>query len=159
MKEKTAIVQIPKIICEECKKREATRLCDYEIGHNIDLVGPGKAKRVTCDKKLCVKCATKINNKDYCKKHIEAIIQELGGVLSKRKQSQERYKNSRKSFTNGSVDNEEYYKQIEIGDITFNAIKNIVSDYKRVLKENELLKQQNISYKNNIHNLKEVRNK
>ena len=35
------------------------------------------------------------------------------------------------------VDNEEYYKQIEIGDITFNAIKNIVSDYKRVLKENE----------------------
>lgn len=85
MKEKTAIVQIPKIICEECKKREATRLCDYEIGHNIDLVGPGKAKRVTCDKKLCVKCATKINNKDYCKKHIEAIRQELGGVLSERK--------------------------------------------------------------------------
>lgn len=79
------IVQIPKIICEECKKREATRLCDYEIGHNIDLVGPGKAKRVTCDKKLCVKCATKINNKDYCKKHIEAIRQELGGVLSERK--------------------------------------------------------------------------
>ena len=34
-----------------------------------------------------------------------------------------------------------------------------LSDYKRVLKENELLRQQNISYKNNIHNLKEVRNK
>lgn len=32
-------------------------------------------------------------------------------------------------------------------------------DYKRVLKENELLRQQNISYKNNIHELKEVRNK
>ena len=38
-------------------------------------------------------------------------------------------------------------------------------DYKRVLemnevllKENELLRQQNISYKNNIHELKEVRN-
>ena len=30
---------------------------------------------------------------------------------------------------------------------------------KRVLKENELLRQQNISYKNNIHELKEVRNK
>ena len=39
------------------------------------------------------------------------------------------------------------------------AIENILSDYKRVLKENELLRQQNISYKNNIHNLKEVRNK
>lgn len=35
----------------------------------------------------------------------------------------------------------------------------ILSDYKRVLKENELLRQQNISYKNNIHNLKKVRNK
>lgn len=32
-------------------------------------------------------------------------------------------------------------------------------DYKRVLKENELLRQQNISYKNNIYELKEVRNK
>ena len=39
------------------------------------------------------------------------------------------------------------------------AIENILSDYKRVLKENELLRQQNISYKNNIHELKEVRNK
>ena len=39
------------------------------------------------------------------------------------------------------------------------AIEHILSDYKRVLKENELLRQQNISYKNNIHKLKEVRNK
>lgn len=35
----------------------------------------------------------------------------------------------------------------------------ILSDYKRVLKEKELLRQQNISYKNNIHELKKVRNK
>ena len=61
-------------------------------------------------------------------------------------------------------------------------LEHILSDYKRVLKENEellelkvcasahnrilklekeneLLRQQNISYKNNIHELKEVRNK
>lgn len=38
-------------------------------------------------------------------------------------------------------------------------LKIVLSDYKRVLKENELLRQQNISYKNNIHELKEVRNK
>nr|DAN92097.1 MAG TPA: hypothetical protein [Caudoviricetes sp.] len=38
-------------------------------------------------------------------------------------------------------------------------LEHILSDYKRVLKENELLRQQNISYKNNIHDLKEVRNK
>ena len=35
----------------------------------------------------------------------------------------------------------------------------ILSDYKRVLKENELLRQQNISYKNNIRELKKVGNK
>lgn len=39
-----------------------------------------------------------------------------------------------------------------------NALNHILSDYKRVLKENELLRQQNISYKNNIHELKEDRN-
>lgn len=40
-----------------------------------------------------------------------------------------------------------------------NKIENVLSDYKRALKENELLRQQNISYKNNIYELKEVRNK
>lgn len=40
-----------------------------------------------------------------------------------------------------------------------NKIEHILSDYKTVLKENELLRQQNISYKNNIHELKEVMNK
>ena len=39
------------------------------------------------------------------------------------------------------------------------AIDHILSDYKRVLKENELLRQQNISHKNNIRELKKVRNK
>ena len=39
------------------------------------------------------------------------------------------------------------------------ALEHILSDYKRVLKENELLRQQNISYKDNIHELKKVRNK
>lgn len=36
-------------------------------------------------------------------------------------------------------------------------LENILSDYQIVLKENELLRQQNISYKNNIHELKKVR--
>ncbi len=40
-----------------------------------------------------------------------------------------------------------------------NKIEHILSDYKRVLKENELLRQQNISYKNNINELRKVRNK
>lgn len=44
-------------------------------------------------------------------------------------------------------------------DIVKNSLRYILSDYKRVLKENELLRQQNISYKNNIHELKKARNK
>lgn len=47
----------------------------------------------------------------------------------------------------------EKYKDLQL------SAEHILSDYKRVLKENELLRQQNISYKNNIHELKEVRNK
>ena len=39
------------------------------------------------------------------------------------------------------------------------SLEHILSDYKSVLKENELLRQQNISYKNNIYELKEVMNK
>lgn len=46
-----------------------------------------------------------------------------------------------------------------VEDLLQEAYKVILSDYKRVLKENELLRQQNISYKNNIHELKGVRNK
>lgn len=38
------------------------------------------------------------------------------------------------------------------------SMQHILSDYKRVLKENELLRQQNISHKNNIRELKKVRN-
>nr|DAP17061.1 MAG TPA: hypothetical protein [Caudoviricetes sp.] len=50
-----------------------------------------------------------------------------------------------------------YYNK-EIVELT-RILEHILSDYKRVLKENELLRQQNISYKNNIHELKEARNK
>ena len=47
----------------------------------------------------------------------------------------------------------EKYKDLQL------STEHILSDYKRVLKENELLRQQNISYKNNINELKKVRNK
>lgn len=80
MKTADKIVQFPKILCKECKQKKATRLCDYDIGYNIDLEGPGRTRRVTCDKELCVECATKINNKDYCKEHIKELKKELGWI-------------------------------------------------------------------------------
>lgn len=46
-----------------------------------------------------------------------------------------------------------------VEDLLQEAYKVILSAYKRLLKENELLRQQNISYKNNIYELKEARNK
>ncbi len=64
-------------LCDECKKREATRLCDYDIGYNIDVSGKGKVKRVTCDRKLCDECTHKLNNKDYCHEHWESLKQEI----------------------------------------------------------------------------------
>ena len=78
-----------------------------------------------------------------------------------------------KDFTEGNFkrDKLENYKgSYKMGYFYYNdirqALEHILSDYKRVLeinevllKENELLRQQNISYKNNIHELKEVRNK
>lgn len=41
--------------------------------------------------------------------------------------------------------------------VPIHMLESFLSDYKRVLKENELLRQQNISYKNNIHELKRAR--
>ena len=50
-------------------------------------------------------------------------------------------------------------EKINRADELINIQETILSDYKRVLKENELLRQQNISHKNNIRELKKVRNK
>ena len=49
--------------------------------------------------------------------------------------------------------------KIKDEDAFMSAVATIFRDYKRVLKENELLRQQNISHKNNIRELKKVRNK
>ncbi len=48
-------------------------------------------------------------------------------------------------------------EKINRADELINIQETILSDYKRVLKENELLRQQNISHKNNIRELKKVR--
>ena len=79
-------------------------------------------------------------------------------------------KENREATDTNVGDIEEAIERLEYIDRTYSCnnyysiwdlkcIEIILSDYKRVLKENELLRQQNISYKNNIHELKEVRNK
>lgn len=52
-----------KFNCQECLKREHTKLCDYR---------PAGSQK-TCDKKLCDKCAVKVGKDiDYCPGHLKS---------------------------------------------------------------------------------------
>ena len=79
---------------------------------------------------------------------IEETIKQLKLILKVRKEQKEIIECARGSCINCDPDIRALIESIDI-----------LSDYKRVLKENGLLRQQNISYKNNIHELKEVKNK
>lgn len=79
---------------------------------------------------------------------IEETIKQLKLMLKVRKEQKEIIECAGGSCINCDPDIKALSESIDI-----------LSDYKRVLKENELLRQQNISYKNNIHELKKVRNK
>lgn len=50
---------------------------------------------------------------------------------------------------------DELYNELDVTEI-LKSIQHILSDYK---KENELLRQQNISYKDDIHKLKKINDK
>ena len=67
-------------ICEECGKRKAKYLCDYVIGKSFDLYGKGRIQQSTCDKYLCENCTNRINERDYCSKHIFNLKVELGAI-------------------------------------------------------------------------------
>ena len=79
---------------------------------------------------------------------IEETIKQLKLMLKVRKEQKEIIECAGGSCINCNPDIKALSESIDI-----------LSDYKRVLKENELLRQQNISYKNNINELKKVRNK
>lgn len=79
---------------------------------------------------------------------IEETIKQLKLMLKVRKEQKEIIECAGGSCMNCNPDIKALSESIDI-----------LSDYKRVLKENELLRQQNISYKNNINELKKVRNK
>lgn len=78
------IIKLPETVCQQCRVREATLLCDFIVGKAIDLKGAGRVSQVTCDKMLCEKCARKVNTKDYCKRHFEELKREINNVKNKR---------------------------------------------------------------------------
>ena len=50
--------------CKFCYgSQPATLLCDFEIGETIG------GDPITCDAKVCVHCAHRVGEKDFCPKH------------------------------------------------------------------------------------------
>lgn len=57
-------------LCEVCKEREYTQLCDFGVGSGIVTSVDFQELTDTCDKKMCKDCATKIwHNADLCPEH------------------------------------------------------------------------------------------
>ena len=78
------VVKFPDPLCEHCRKREATKLCDFPlsriewVGHppkiNGEYIGP-MAKTLTCDRKICDQCATSSESGiDFCPACVEKMI-------------------------------------------------------------------------------------
>lgn len=79
-------------LCSNCKKRVATRLCDFPVATSRYIGHPPRSemlrsqtvtyafytvrmsKTITCDRPLCEKCAVKNGkNIDFCPKHKEVF--------------------------------------------------------------------------------------
>lgn len=68
----------PKVICDFCGN-EATLLCDMPETYIINSVDFQRCV-ITCDKNLCVKCATRVNGFDYCPDCVERVKASLKGI-------------------------------------------------------------------------------
>lgn len=67
--------------CQFCG-RESTLLCDMPAGKVVSHArGLGFNSTVlTCDKKICVKCATRVNGYDFCPECVQKIRDARKGV-------------------------------------------------------------------------------
>lgn len=66
--------------CQDCHRREATKLCDFAFGEtgvtfyrNYQKFRNQQPGLITCDKPLCNKCARKFFAMDICKGHYKKI--------------------------------------------------------------------------------------
>lgn len=66
--------------CEFCG-REATLLCDMPRKIVSHARGSGfNITVLTCDKKICVKCATRVNGYDFCPECVQKIREARKGA-------------------------------------------------------------------------------
>ena len=49
--------------CKFCKQHPATQLCDFEVAETLG------GDPMTCDAKMCVQCARRVGEKDFCPNH------------------------------------------------------------------------------------------
>jgi hypothetical protein len=78
------VIELPENVCQFCKKREATRLCDKVkgewrwVGHPPAFVKDKRMSRlITCDAEICDKCVTNITGMDLCPKCLKEIKEGL----------------------------------------------------------------------------------
>lgn len=70
------VKHIPKDdLCPFCKKKESTLLCDMPVNTVITHArGSGfKSYTMTCDKKICTECTTRVNGFDFCPDCVKRI--------------------------------------------------------------------------------------
>ena len=67
--------------CDFCKRREATLLCDVPVMKTIRYGREEiESYTVTCDRKLCEYCTTRVHGFDYCPDCIRKIKTARKGV-------------------------------------------------------------------------------
>lgn len=63
--------------CMFCRKRKATKLCDFMIGESWNSID-FQTKRETCDRQMCDKCATNLGEEfDFCPIHTKLTKEKL----------------------------------------------------------------------------------
>ena len=62
-------------LCQFCWKRKATLLCDMPRGKNIIHAKEleFKSRIITCDRRICTECTTRVNGFDFCPECIKKI--------------------------------------------------------------------------------------
>ena len=69
-------------LCQFCRKRKATLLCDMPHSTIVTHArGSGFESRIiTCDRRICTECTTRVNGFDFCPECIKKIKTAQKGV-------------------------------------------------------------------------------
>jgi hypothetical protein len=60
---KFCLERLREVLQDGVLENPATLLCDFEIGRTLG------GDPITCDAKVCVRCARRVGEKDFCPKH------------------------------------------------------------------------------------------